>query len=101
MYGNLLKARQHPRELLENILDLKPACLDQWQAQVQALIQLKADVYVYSDGLTDAQIHSAMLLPCRSIETTLVNLLAKYGPQARICILPEGPQTIPYLRHCN
>jgi lactate racemase len=97
MYGNLLKTHKHPQELLEDILGFKSTCQDQWQAQVQALIQLKADVYVYSDGLTDDKIRSAMFLPCRSIETTLEELLAKYGPQAKICILPEGPQTIPYL----
>ena len=31
---------------------------DQWQAQIQAQIQLKADVYVYADYLTDAQIRA-------------------------------------------
>ena len=97
MYGRLLKDHTHPQELLEAILDLKQPCLDQWQAQVQAMIQLKATVYVYSDGLSDAQIRSAMLLPCRSIEATLNDLIAKIGPQASICILPEGPQTIPYI----
>ncbi len=97
MYRNLLNAHQGSQELLEAILSLKPACQDQWQAQIQALIQLKADVYIYSDGLSDAQIHSAMLLPCRSIEATLEALLEKYGPQARVCILPDGPQTIPSL----
>jgi nickel-dependent lactate racemase len=97
MFGNLLKAHQNPRELLEDTLNDQSPCMDQWQAQILALIQVKAEVYVYSDGLTDTQIHSAMLLPCRSIEATLANLLAKYGPQARVCILPEGPQTIPYI----
>jgi hypothetical protein len=24
-------------------------------------------------------------------------LLVEYGPQASICVLPEGPQTIPYI----
>jgi hypothetical protein len=35
--------------------------------------------------------------PCRDIEATLADLMAKYGADARICVLPEGPQTIPYL----
>ena len=96
-YGSLLQGRQGPQQVLDDILALPKPCLDQWQAQVQALIQLKADVYVYSNNLSDAQIHSTLLRPCRSIETTLAELLAKYGPQARVCLLPEGPQTIPYL----
>jgi len=71
---------------------------DQWQVQVQAQIQQRADVYVYSDGLTDEQIKRALFIPCRSIENTVISLLDKYGPQARICVMPEGPQVIPYLR---
>jgi hypothetical protein len=27
----------------------------------------------------------------------VAELLQKYGPDATICVLPEGPQTIPYL----
>jgi nickel-dependent lactate racemase len=71
---------------------------DQWQIQVQAQIQRRADVYVYSDGLSQAQIERALFIPCRDIEGTLGELLEKYGPQARVCVMPEGPQLIPYLR---
>jgi nickel-dependent lactate racemase len=71
---------------------------DQWQVQIQAQIQRRADVYVYSDGLTDQQIERALFIPCHNIEQTVWQLLEKYGSQARICVIPEGPQTIPYLR---
>ena len=70
---------------------------DQWEAQIQALICQKAEVWFYSDNLTDTQIESALLRPCRSIERTVEKLLEKYGPQASVCVLPEGPQTVPYL----
>jgi hypothetical protein len=73
------------------------ACQDQWEAHIQALIQLRADVYVFSDGLSDEQIREALLLPCPSIEDTLARLLEKYGPRATVCVLPEGPQTVPYV----
>ena len=66
--------------------------------QIQALIQLHAQVYVYSDGLTDDQIERALFQPCRNIEQTVACLVEQYGPQARICVLPEGPQTIAYLQ---
>ncbi len=71
---------------------------DQWQVQIQAQIQRRAEVYVYSDGLTDEQIERALFIPCRNLEQTVSQLLEKYGPEARLCILPEGPQVIPYLR---
>jgi nickel-dependent lactate racemase len=70
---------------------------DQWQVQIQALIQLKAEVHVYSDGLSDEQIRSALFTPCSNIEETVRRLAAEIGPAARICAMPEGPQTIAYL----
>jgi nickel-dependent lactate racemase len=97
LYGQLLRAAASPRALLDAIG--APGFLeqDQWQAQIQAQIQLKADVYVRSDNLTDEQIRSALLLPSPRVEDTLAELMERYGPQASICILPEGPQTIPYI----
>jgi hypothetical protein len=71
---------------------------DQWQGQIQAQIQLKADVYVRSDNLTPEQIEMALFQPSLRIEDTVTNLLSKYGSQASICVLPEGPQTIPYIQ---
>ena len=38
-----------------------------------------------------------MLTPIEDIEATLAELRARYGPNARIAVLPEGPQTVPYL----
>jgi hypothetical protein len=72
---------------------------NQWQVQIQAQIQLKADVHVYSDFLSDAQIEQALFIPCRDIESTVSRLLQQYGPAARLCVIPEGPQTIPYLEN--
>ncbi|MEM3466150.1 MAG: nickel-dependent lactate racemase [Thermoproteota archaeon] len=97
-YKNILKMASSPTELLEIIR--KPGFLvqDQWEAQIQALVQLKADVYVKSSYLTEKQIKEALLKPCVSIEETLKKLLTKYGRKAKVCVLPEGPQTIPYLK---
>ena len=95
LYGSLLRQAQSPQELLERIT--APGFLeqDQWEAQIQALIQLKAQVFLHTHNLTDEQIHSALLEPCHRIEDTAAKLLARYGPQALICVLPEGPATIP------
>jgi len=97
LYGHLLKDSSSPKELLAKITTpgfLKP---DQWQAQIQAIIQSKARVYVYSHNLTDDQIINALLQPCRDIPGLIKQLYKEYGSHSCICILPEGPQTIPYL----
>ncbi|GFP29025.1 hypothetical protein HKBW3S33_02441, partial [Candidatus Hakubella thermalkaliphila] len=54
-------------------------------------------VYLKTSYLSDEEIRQALLLPCHSIEEEVERLLKRYGPQASICVLPEGPQTIPYL----
>lgn len=97
LYGKILRESKSPRELLDRIC--APGFLeqDQWQAHIQALIQLKADVYVRSDGLTDDEIRSALLIPCRRIEDTVAELVGKRGRGASVCVMPEGPQTIPYI----
>ncbi len=101
LYGKMLQTAQNPKELLENILKSKETKQDQWQVQVQTQIQLFADVYVYTNNLSDSQIKNALLLPCHSIEDTVEELMQKYGDNARICVLPEGPQTVPYLATKN
>ncbi|MGE5552971.1 MAG: nickel-dependent lactate racemase [Betaproteobacteria bacterium] len=96
-YGRLLKLRGTPAELLALIRTPGFVMSDQWQVQIQAQVQQRARVYVKSDYLSESDIRDAKLLPCVSIEDTLAQLLAEYGPDAAICVLPEGPETVPYV----
>lgn len=96
-YGNLLREFNNPEELLKKIMSSDELIQDQWQAQIQAQIQMWADIHVYSDYLSNEQIESVLLKPCGKIDRKVKELIIKYGSEVRICILPEGPQTIPYL----
>ncbi len=69
---------------------------EQWQAQIQALIQRKARVLVHS-SLPDEIIRAAHLTPCHDIGLEVTKELQKRGPEARVALLPQGPLTIPYL----
>jgi nickel-dependent lactate racemase len=95
-FKELLRMRATPAELLAMIESPEFALYDQWQAQSQALVQRKADVFLYS-SLAPEVVRDAMLTPITSIEATLAELLAHYGPAARIAVLPEGPQTAPFV----
>lgn len=97
LYGRLLRESASPQALLERVLALREPVQDQWEAHIQALVQLKADVYLYSDGLSERQIRDALLKPCRRIEDTLAELRARYGPHATLCVMPEGPQTVAFV----
>jgi lactate racemase len=95
-YGTLLREAGSPKALLQRVQAPGFRTQDQWQAQIQAQIQLKANVFVHSHGLSEEQIRSALLLPCRSIEETVEELIGLRSGRATICVIPEGPQTIPY-----
>ncbi|MCS7038537.1 MAG: nickel-dependent lactate racemase [Caldilineales bacterium] len=94
LYATLLAQAGSPQAALAMIAQPGFSAHDQWQVQIQAQIQLKAEVHVYSDGLSDEQIERALLIPCRNIAGTVADLQTRYGPEARIAVLPEGPLTI-------
>ncbi|MGQ9674966.1 MAG: nickel-dependent lactate racemase [Chloroflexota bacterium] len=96
-YGQLLRIAESPEELLAMVKTWTTVRQDQWQVQIQAQIQMRADVYLKNSHLDDRTVRAAKLEPCRHIEETLEKLLQRYGPNATICVLPEGPMTIPYL----
>ncbi len=96
-YKELLHRASSPQELLDIVSAPGFLLQDQWEAQIQAQIQLEGDVYVKNSYLSDEELRAALFLPCHSIEETLAKLLAKYGAGATICVLPEGPQTVPYI----
>lgn len=92
----LLKSANSPGEILTLLATpgfVKP---EQWQAQIQALIQSRAEVQVYS-ALDPQAIKGAHLKPCRDIARTVYERLARLGPHAKVAVLPQGPLTIPYL----
>jgi len=95
-YGRLLREASSPAAMLATIKSPGFRCHDQWEAQIQAQIQARATVHVYANGLSDQQLADAMVVPCRSIEERVAELLAA-NPDARIAVLPDGPQTVPYV----
>ncbi len=96
-YKKLLTMRDSPQDLLEMINGDDHNVHDQWQVQLQAQIQLQAEVYLKSSYLTPEQVQGAHLTPIESIEETVSDGLRRRGDGATVCVLPEGPQTIPYV----
>ena len=92
----LLRYAQNPEEILTLLSTPVFVRPEQWQAQIQALIQRRADVRVYS-SLDDDTLRAAHLAACSDISATIARELKKHGPDARVAVLPQGPLTIPYL----
>jgi nickel-dependent lactate racemase len=96
-YARLLDDAKGPDQLLSIVTAPGYAGQDQWQVQIQAQVQSRADVYVYSDGLTDEEVRRAHCTPCHDVSATVGELLARRGPDATLCALPQGPVSIPVL----
>ena len=71
---------------------------DAWQVQIQAQIQMKAQVLVKTSFMAPAAIRAAHFEPIDDVGTSVGEALRTAGPDATLCVLPQGPQTIPYLR---
>jgi len=98
-YGNyrrILHMCRSPQEVLDLVTSSGFSMPDQWEAQLQAQLQMKADIYVHS-SLPEEEVQQALLLSCPDIEETVSKLMKRYGSQARIAVLPQGPMTIPYI----
>lgn len=92
----LLRAVSSPEALLGLLAQPGFVRAEQWQAQIQAIIQRKARVLVHSK-IPDDVIQAAHLQPCHDIAAEVARCLADIGPGARVAVLPQGPLTIPYL----
>ena len=57
----------------------------------------KAQVFLKADGLSDAQIRAAWFEPIGDVANCVADRLAAPGAGARLAVLPQGPQTIPYV----
>jgi lactate racemase len=92
----LLLSARGPEEILAMLSAPGFARPEQWQAQIQALIQREVEVLLYS-SLPDDVARRAFLHPCRDIAAAVARRLETLGPDARVAALPQGPLTIPYL----
>jgi hypothetical protein len=53
---------------------------------------------VKNSFMTDQEIRAAHFEPVHDIGKSVTAALNAAGPEATLCVLPQGPQTIPYLR---
>jgi hypothetical protein len=53
---------------------------------------------MHTSSLSDDELAEAHLAQTADISAAVAEEVARIGAGARVCVLPEGPQTIPYLR---
>jgi nickel-dependent lactate racemase len=96
-FKTLLFDHRSPRELLDAVETPGFSLFDQWEAQLLALIRLKARVGLRSE-LPDDDVRRAHLEPIGDVGEAVAVELRRIGGDAPVAVLPEGPQTIPYVQ---
>lgn len=96
-YKKLLWGASSVDELWATLTAPGFSCHDVWEAFLQAQIQRMARVHVYATGLSDEELRRALVIPCPSIEGAVAEIRRR-NPAATIAVLPDGPQTAPYIR---
>ena len=96
--GEVLASQPSPEKLLAMITSPGYSIPDQWQVQIQAQLQMKATVMVKTGGLTPDAVRAAHFQPVDDVGAAVADAMRHAGPHATLCVLPHGPQTIPYLR---
>jgi nickel-dependent lactate racemase len=100
-FGEIVKEAGSAERILELVHSAGHCRADQWQAQVLAQVLQKARVYLYSGGISETQARRMLLEPVSDPEETIRTVAAAQealtGRPAEICVLPQGPQTIPYV----
>jgi lactate racemase len=95
-FKKLLFEHDSPRALLDAIYAPGFSMYDQWEAQLLALIRLKARVGLFSE-IPAADVERAHLEPLPDVAEGVARELERIGKDAPVAVLPEGPMTIPYL----
>jgi nickel-dependent lactate racemase len=95
-FKKLLFDHPSPRAVLDAIEAPGFSLYDQWEAQLLALIRLKARVGLRSE-LADEDVRRAHLEPIGDVGAAVARELERRGRDAPVAVLPEGPQTIPYV----
>lgn len=96
-YRDLLRQGGDPDAFLAQLFSPGFSVHDQWQVQIQAQIQRKARVFVKADGLSPDQLRAAWFEPIEDLGDCVHARLRAAGPGSRLAVLPQGPQTIPYV----
>jgi nickel-dependent lactate racemase len=81
----------------KRILDKDYFVMDQWQLEEMAKVVERCRVKVVTTGLPAETLRRCNVEPAASVEEAVDECLVRYGPHARVAVIPKGPYVLPYL----
>jgi nickel-dependent lactate racemase len=99
-YVDMMRSESSPQALLDRIEQSPHTTFDQWQVQVQAMVQARCDVWLHS-SLDRASVEAAHLRYAADVDGTLPAIIeerrADLGREPSVCVLPYGQLTVPVI----
>lgn len=68
--------------------------IDQWQLEELAKVARKADIMFYTDGIPYQQLAKLFVHPLRNPQDGIEEICKRYGDEATIAAIPEGPYVL-------
>ncbi|MFX0005775.1 MAG: nickel-dependent lactate racemase [Promethearchaeota archaeon] len=99
-FKELIYSDMKPSEIYQKIVNKEIVVADQWEIQILSRILMKTDVFIISELDAD-EIGNIGLKYANTVEEAIESCLKKYGPNASILILPNGPLVLPLLKKIN
>lgn len=96
-FKELLFSGKSPKEVYRLILNGEILVPDQWEIQILARVLMKAEILVVS-RLKEHEIGNIGLKYAKTVEDAINLSIDKHGSNAKILILPNGPQILPFLK---
>jgi nickel-dependent lactate racemase len=93
-YREILEMIDSPQMFLGRLMRKEFFFPDQWCAQEMCQIIMEHEVWLYTEGLTPAEVQRYHLHPTDDIEQSIRDQLKKHGPKAYWAIIPDGPMAI-------
>ncbi len=82
-----------PETFLASLRD-RPVVIDQWQLEECAKVARERDVVIVSRGIPADVKKTLFVRSASSVEEALDEGLHRYGPEAKVAVIPKGPYTL-------
>ncbi|MFX0058527.1 MAG: nickel-dependent lactate racemase [Candidatus Hodarchaeota archaeon] len=96
-FKELLFSGMESKKIYEKILKKEILVPDQWEIQVLCRVMMKAEIYFVSE-LKQDELGKIGLKYAKNVVNAIEKSLKRHGDNARILILPNGPQVLPLLK---
>ena len=97
-FTELLLGVETPDAFLRRIREPGFFVVDQWQLQELCKVMKKAEVWLYSEGVSSRLKSLPLFQLTGSVGAALQAAIERHGPGARIAVVPRGPYVLTRLR---